>query len=89
MSRKYGQCYCGDCKNYNKCRTDKKRLSLISEGCEEFEPDDLCKADYPVLEYSDSWLIEQLEIMQKMIEWDYPLNFQLVIDKVIERLKSL
>ena len=50
MSDKYGECYCGDCISFNKCKSDKgTRINLVSEGCSCFEPLEDCKADYPIL----------------------------------------
>lgn len=34
-------------------------------------------------------LIEKLELLKAEIEWDYSLEYQIVLDKVIEILKGL
>ena len=72
MSDKYGECYCGDCISFNKCKSDKgTRINLVSEGCSCFEPNDIAEFDYPIL---PKWLAEhdkqiREDERRKFIEW--------------------
>lgn len=76
MNDKYGECYCGDCISFNKCKSDKgTRINLASEGCSCFEPNDVAKVDYPIL---PKWLAEHDEQMIKAA----------LLDKVAEKLKA-
>lgn len=38
---------------------------------------------------SKEQIIQKLEILKAEIEWDYSLEYQIVLDKVIEILKGL
>ena len=68
MSDKYGECYCGDCVSFNKCKSDKgTRINLVSEGCSCFEPNDIAEFDYPIL---PKWLAEHdNQILREFLAW--------------------
>lgn len=63
----YGECYCGDCISFNKCKSDKgTRINLVSEGCSCFEPNDIAKFDYPIL---PKWFAEHdARLLDKVAE---------------------
>ena len=93
MSDKYGECYCGDCISFNKCKSDKgTRINLVSEGCSCFEPNDIAKFDYPILQ---EWLAEHDarlldKVMQKwrtVIDEDGVMH-KVVLLKDIEKMKA-
>ena len=93
MNDKYGECYCGDCISFNKCKSDKgTRINLVSEGCSCFEPNDIAKFDYPIL---PKWLAEHdSELLDKVMQkWRTVIDEDGVMHKVvllkdIEKMKA-
>ena len=93
MSDKYGECYCGDCISFNKCKSDKgTRINLVSEGCSCFEPNDIAEVDYPIL---PKWLAEHdARLLDKVMQkWRTVIDedgvmYKVVLLKDIEDLKK-
>ena len=93
MSDKYGECYCGDCISFNKCKSDKgTRINLVSEGCSCFEPNDIAKIDYPIL---PKWLAEhdkqvRAEAIEECIKhiklYKYNAGTYVVYDEILDEI---
>ena len=93
MSDKYGECYCGDCISFNKCKSDKgTRINLVSEGCSCFEPNDIAELDYPILPKwiaeHDSNLLDKVMQKQRTIIEDDGVMYKVVFLKDIEEMKA-